>query len=74
MDASEETAADATEVCPTCHVELCATCHACRCARGMGWTCGFPRCPANGLPLSELPLEERDPEAEEVWRDMQREA
>jgi len=62
------------DVCSTCHVELCVTCHACRCARGMDWTCGLSYCPSAALPLSELPLEERDPEAEERERDIQREA
>jgi hypothetical protein len=40
----------------------------------MDWTCGLSYCPASPRPISELPLEERDPEAEEIWRDMQREA
>lgn len=62
------------DVCTTCRVELCETCHACRCAGGEDWTCGASDCPGTPLPLTELPLEERDPEAEEIWRDMQREA
>ena len=60
--AAQEHGPSGTEVCSTCHLTPCVTCHACRCARGLGWTCDLPHCPASGPSLADLPLEERDPE------------
>ncbi|MFJ9101252.1 hypothetical protein ACIRJM_22620 [Streptomyces sp. NPDC102405] len=61
------------EVCSACHVELCVTCGACYCCRGQDWVCGFAHCPAGSV-LAGQDEETRDPEAEEIERDIQREA
>jgi hypothetical protein len=74
------------DVCGACHVELCETCRACACDRGADNTCGSEDCPGTRvrhsgphtdfcvLCLSDEHerLDDRDPEAEERERDIQR--